>query len=250
MTLRHFCAILLNECRSAIAKAGKLAGVCERLQPSINSATEHKKASNANGDLILSTEKMRVALRPYLQKILSDIPTDRVVTEELFNEYCDCVMSWLSNRIGVMPEIGQRVLCFYLVGMSAEDAISRVEMPLEEMKRYIKVKRDEFRNICIELGRKLLVGNVQVREYLEPIVRRLGRKAFADVHELTPKESVKAFLEMGRLLGQMTGELVERKEVQISAVESYGKLLSFRPEDSEEFKAIVIEPVVERKLIE
>jgi hypothetical protein len=51
LTLRHFYAIIAIECRSAIAKAGKLAGVCERLQPSINSATEHKKASNANGEM-------------------------------------------------------------------------------------------------------------------------------------------------------------------------------------------------------
>lgn len=198
----------------------------------------------------MSTEKLRNALRPYLQKLLSEIPSDRVVTEELFNEYCDCVMTWLSNRIGNMPEIGQRILSLYLVGMSIDEASKRVEISVDEMKRFVRVKRDDFREACLEIGRKLLIGNVQVKEYLEPIVRRLGRKAFADVHELTPKESVKAFLELGRLLGQMSGELVERKEVQISAVESYGKLLSFRPEDSEEFRGIVIEPIVERKLIE
>jgi len=198
----------------------------------------------------LSTVKLQAALRPYLQKILGEIPTDKVITEDIFNEYTETVMTWLSNRIGNMPEIGQRVLCLYLAGMSAEEASQRVEMSVDDMKRFVKVSRNDFHDVCLETGRRLLVGNVRVKEYLEPIVRRLGRKAFADVYELTPKESVKAFLEMGRLLGQMTGELVERKEVQLSAVENYGRLLSFKPSELDEFRGIVIEPLVERKLLE
>lgn len=189
-------------------------------------------------------DKIRLALKPYFSKILSEVLTDRPITEEDYREFVDIVMDWLEPKLRCCggDEGLLRIFCLYIGGVAVED-------PTKILSR-IGIKRDDFREHLLNEAKRIVVGGVRVKDYLEPIVKRLGRQAYNQIGELSGKESLKYLSELGKLLGQMSGELVERKEVQVSAIEGYSRLLSFKPAEHDEFKGIVIEPIVERRLLE
>jgi hypothetical protein len=194
-------------------------------------------------------DKIRLALKPYFTKILSEVLTDRPISEEDYQEFGDYVMDWLRPRMP-LDELGCRIFCLYVGGESAEVLSSRFKVNAGDILKKIGIKREEFREHLLVEAKRLLVGGVKVRDFLEPIVKRLGRQAYHQIGELNGKESLRYLTDLGKLLGQMSGELVERKEVQVNTIESYSRLLAFKPTEHDEFRGIVVEPIVERRLLE
>jgi len=146
------------------------------------------------------------------------------IKEELWRVFERKYSSWTEKEI--------RALGLHLNRVSIPDCVAQLHLTSSELqeisarKEFIKQRKwieTEVRAIISDL----VVADVRVESQLRPIVKRLGREALAGVEsgELTPKEALKAFTELGKLLAQITGELVEKKELQIGPTEQFAKIL-------------------------
>ena len=83
------------------------------------------------------------------------------------------------------------------------------------------------------------IGNFTVQDRIQPIINSLSKqtKEYIDNKEISPKDCLKAFIELSKLKAQLSGEMVERKEVNVTQNEANKRIMLMSEDD---FKAIDI----------
>ena len=134
----------------------------------------------------------------------------------------------LSKRYADWEPESLRALGLHISGVSAVDASRQLKVEAKSLqlmsaRRGFLAERKWVLGQISGLVGDFAVVDVKVEAQLRPIVKRLGRKALEGLEsdELTAKEALKAFTELGRLLAQVTGELVEKKHIEIGPTEQF-----------------------------
>lgn len=136
------------------------------------------------------------------------------------------------KRYGGWTDVDLRGLALNVSGVSLLDGAKRLGIApqglkeLSARKGFLAERKWILGEIAALVGDFVAV-DLKVETQLKPIVRRLGRKALEhlDGDELTAKECLKSFTELGKLLAQVTGELVEKKSVEIGPTEQFRAIM-------------------------
>jgi hypothetical protein len=148
----------------------------------------------------------------------------RLVKEELWKEMRKRYEGWDPAEV--------RALSLSVSGVSLSEGSQRLGLEPVELQK-LSAKRGflaERKWITGQVGllvSDLVTTDVKVEQQLRPIVKRLGRKALEGLEsdELTAKEALKAFQELGRLLAQVTGELVEKRQLEVGPTEQFVEIV-------------------------
>jgi hypothetical protein len=185
-------------------------------------------------------EALRVALRPLVKKELS---SDRPVTEEELKEIEGLFYNWLNEKVLNRPLEEQRIFSLYIGGFSAESVAERTSIPEQKVRSVIKaigLNRQTVLNQLKLYQEEVLNPVVEsVQEQLRPIVKRLKLASLEAIQngEVTGKDAVRAFTETSKLLATLSGELVERKQIEVGANEAFKQIMGI----ASGFEAKVIE---------
>lgn len=181
-----------------------------------------------------------MALRPLVKKELS---SDRPVTEEELREIEGLFYNWLGERVLKRPLEEQRIFSLYIGGFSAQSVAERTKVSESRVRDIIKsigLDRTSVLNQLKLYQEEVLNPVVEsVQEQLRPIVKRLKLASLEAIQngEVTGKDAVKAFTETSKLLATLSGELVERKQIEVGANEAFREIMQI----ASGFEARVIE---------
>jgi len=121
-----------------------------------------------------------------------------------------------------------RALGLHMSGVSAVEASKQLDIKPTQLqhlsaKRGFLSERKWVEGQIVGVVSDYVTTEVKVETQLKPIVKKLGRKALEglDSDELSAKEALKAFQELGRLLAQVSGELVEKKKIEVGPTEQF-----------------------------
>lgn len=185
-------------------------------------------------------DKMRVALKPLVRR---ELQSETPIGEESLKEIEGLFYKWLSERLSKRSELEQRVFCLYVGGISAETAASKTsltESKVREIISSIGLERSAVLN-QLKLYQEEVLNPVieSVQEQLRPIVKKLKLASMEAIQngDVTGKDAVKAFVETSKLLATLSGELVERKQVEVGANEAFRQIMQI----ASGFEAKVIE---------
>lgn len=143
-----------------------------------------------------------------------------LVREELWREFGKRYGDWDSGEL--------RALGLHMSGVNAAEASKQLGVEPAQLqhlsaKRGFLAERKWVEKRVLAIVSDYVTTDVKVEAQLKPIVKKLGRKALEglDADELSAKEALKAFQELGRLLAQVSGELVEKKQIEIGPTEQF-----------------------------
>jgi hypothetical protein len=143
------------------------------------------------------------------------------VKEELWKSFAKRYGDWDPRTL--------RALGLHMSGVQAVDAAKELGvdpkgLQLLSAKKGFLAERKWVLGQIANIVSDFVVTDLKVEAQLRPIVKKLGRKALDsldDVDGLSSKEALKAFQELGKLLAQVTGELVEKKQIDIGPTEQF-----------------------------
>ena len=166
-----------------------------------------------------------------IRESLEDVTTEPMsaktvdlVKEELWRSFSKRYVGWDASHL--------RALALHISGVTAVEAAERLGIEPMALQRLAADKgfRAERRWVLEQISAIVSdysTTEIKVEAQLKPIVKKLGRKALdgIDGDELTAKEALKAFQDLGRLLAQISGELVEKKQIDIGPTEQFMKIM-------------------------
>lgn len=166
------------------------------------------------------------------------------VRGEMWRLFSSRYASWEGSEL--------QLLSLYLMGHTTSEAAKEVGLEpravadVSQKRGFLGERRWLLDEISGQVSDYVNI-DIKVEAQLRPIVKKLGRKALEGLNsdELTPKESLKAFQDLGRLLAQVTGELVDKKQIEIGPTEQFMEIMNA----AKQMKGEVIE-AKEYRLIE
>lgn len=169
-------------------------------------------------------------LRPLIDKELTELAKDVSLTEVDGDYVQDLVADWLSEQLENVKEEDYRLFGLLLLGLPREEIQKRAKVSpsaIEEVRCLMKVDYAGFitnvRRIIKGYLDLVCGGGGEIVTQLRPIVKKLGRQVLQSLNnqELEGKDLFNAFRDLGKLYGQATGELVEKKSIEFGASESF-----------------------------
>jgi len=130
-------------------------------------------------------------------------------------------------------------LSLYLQNLS-EKTISQVsKVPLYKVKHFIleyrwslfkKKLSDRIKSIVLGFAEEAtpLTSGMSVEDQLRPIVSKMQRKVTEclDSEDMRPQDVLKYWIEVSRLLAQLSGEMVQKQEINVTSTKVYEKILT------------------------
>lgn len=166
-----------------------------------------------------------------IRESIGDVTTDSMPAN-IADQVRDELWRSFNKRYGDWDPSVLRALALHMSGVNAVDASQRLGIEPQELQRLAADKgfRMERKWLLGEISTTIsdyMTTDIKVEAQLKPIVKKLGRKALEgiDGDELTAKEALKAFQDLGRLLAQISGELVEKKQIDIGPTEQFMKIM-------------------------